>query len=161
MTSLPGFVLFGAPRTKKNSSRVVTIPKKGARRCALCGHRPGFPKLLPSEAHEDWFDEAMQQAPGIVSELGRRGVELPLVALVNVRALFYRERDTGDACGFYQALGDWLQAAGILQDDRLIESWDGSRRLKDAADPRIEVWIEVVEERAVTRDLFSEVGQNA
>lgn len=29
-------------------------------------------------------------------------------------------------------------------DDRQIEDWDGSRRLVDAADPRVEIYISIV-----------------
>jgi Holliday junction resolvase RusA-like endonuclease len=46
-----------------------------------------------------------------------------------------------------------LQSAGILSNDNQIEDWDGSRRLKDAGRPRVEIYITVVQERAVQEDL--------
>ena len=35
-------------------------------------------------------------------------------------------------------------SAGIIADDRQIEDWDGSRRLIDAANPRVEIYITLV-----------------
>ena len=58
---------------------------------------------------------------------------------VNCRAWIYREALRGDAVGFYQAIGDALQHYSILDDDKRIVSWDGSRLLKDAERPRVEI----------------------
>lgn len=66
---------------------------------------------------------------------------LPIRENVNVRALFFREKNIGDAVGFYQALADALQEGGIVANDRQIVSWDGSRLLKDTERPRIIVTI--------------------
>ena len=60
---------------------------------------------------------------------------------VNVSAAFYRDKLTGDAVGYYQALADALEEGRIVENDRLIVSWDGSRLLKDAKNPRIELEI--------------------
>lgn len=153
VTEIPGFVIVGPPRTKKTHSRIVTIPTKGSHRCRLCGKMPGFPKLLPSEAYEEWEKAALSQCYGIKAELVRRGVVLPLVASVSIEALIYRRQASGDAAGFYQAIGDMLQAAGIIKDDKQIEDWDGSRRLKDAARPRVEIYISVIEDIPVQEEL--------
>jgi len=67
---------------------------------------------------------------------------LPITDEVNCRALFYRDALRGDAVGYYQALADALEEAGIVKNDRLIVSWDGSRLLKDADIPRIEVTLD-------------------
>ena len=153
------FEVQGSPRTKKTSQRIVQIrPKNGGR---------SFTKILPSAAHAEWFKLAMQQAPGIRSELACAGLELPLEGWLAVEAVVYRERDTGDLLGYLQALADWLQepkanehgktirdGAGIIHDDVQIRSWDGSRLMKDAACPRIEVSISVMAARPVERDLF-------
>ena len=153
MKEIPGFAIrSSAPRTKKNSARVVTIPAKGARRCHACGKMPGFPKVLPSEAYETWERAALREMLVIVPALRAAGVELPITAPISVEALVYVEpradgkmrADVGDVCGYYQAVGDMLQAAGIIADDRQIEDWDGSRRLIDAANPRVEIYITLV-----------------
>lgn len=153
MNVLPGFTISGPPRTKKNSSRIVTIPFKGGKRCPCCGRVDGFPKLLPSKAYEEWEGFALEQCLRIKAKLRQRGIELPIAGLVSIEALIYREQLSGDTVGFYQAIGDMLQAAGILVDDQQIEDWDGSRRLKDAARPRVEIFITVVQARAVQEPL--------
>lgn len=161
------FTVWGAPRTKKNSP-IIT------------GKR-----LIPSAAYRKWFKQAQLQAPqirlGLVTGVTRatllktwslgtisEGVysivdppTLPIKGLVSIRALFYRERNSGDLLGFEEALADWMQVprmskrnpgklsrdgAGIIEDDRQIVSWDGSRPFKDAEHPRIEVRITIFEE---------------
>jgi hypothetical protein len=157
------FTVPGPPRTKKTSQRIVQIKAKGGGR--------GFTKILPSEAFMEWFKRAMQYAPLIRAQLARAGVRLPITAFVQVRATFYRDRDSGDLLGYEQALADWLQApkinergklirqgAGVIADDVQIRSWDGSRLSKDAACPRIEVELSVIGERPASGDLFEEEG---
>jgi hypothetical protein len=129
-----------SPKTKKNSPMIV----------------PGVrhPILLPSEAYREWERFALEslKKAGIVEPvmMGRKANGKPDVRLrwtvaeaidypVNCCALVYRDARVGDCCGYYQAIGDMLQAAGIVADDRWISSWDGSRLLKDAARPRIEI----------------------
>ncbi|CAB4184742.1 hypothetical protein UFOVP1122_28 [uncultured Caudovirales phage] len=105
------------PRTKKTSGRIVR-----------CGK---FPKLLPSKAFEEWQAGAVGDLRKCVS----RAVDYP----VNCNASIYRDALRGDAVGFYQAIADLLEVAGVVLNDRLIVSWDGSRLLKDAKLPRVEV----------------------
>lgn len=132
------FTIPGAPRTKKNSQRLGVGPKK----------------IRPSAAYEKWFDAAMSQAPPIVVAANRI-TRLPYALPVAVEAHFYLDVQSGqwgDLNGYQQALGDWLQAAkcdrhgrrlrngaGIIDDDQLIRSWDGSRIHTDLSAPRIEV----------------------
>lgn len=124
-TNALSLTINGAPRTKKNSGRIV--------KCGV------FPRLLPSKAFEDWNRDAQQL---IRMQLPPNWG--PLHAPVNCKALFYRKADIGDACGYYQALADALEEAEVVFNDGLIVSWDGSRMLKDAKNPRIEVLIEVL-----------------
>lgn len=116
-------IIYGAPRTKKTSNRIVRIGK---------GPR-SFTKILPSKAHEEWFYKALPQA---VSARNRT-----FATDVRVTALIYRESYAGDLVGYLQAIGDLLERSGILENDRLITSWDGSRLLKDSAVPRVEIEI--------------------
>jgi len=110
--------ILGAPRTKKNSSRVLTF---GTRR-----------KIVPSEPYLRWRDAAVMQIP--------RALRLPDQPY-NCRLLIYRERRTGDAVGYYQAVADMLEEAGVLSDDKWIVAWDGSRLLHDKHRPRVEIEI--------------------
>ena len=112
--------LHGAPRTKKNH-----------------GFRTKQGHQMPSAAYSAWdFTAQMQLAKWRAENSG-----WPLVGPVNVSALFYREAFVGDAVGFYQALADTLEKGLIVTNDRLIISWDGSRLLKDADSPRVEIEI--------------------
>lgn len=148
-TKTATFSILGAPRTKKTSNRIIQIKAKGGGR--------GFTKILPSEAHEAWFKDALFQAPAIRQRLSAMGLELPILGSICVSATFYRERNAGDLLGFAQALADWMQepkmlpsgkqsraGAGIIRDDVQIIAWDGSRLSKDASCPRIDVSLQVV-----------------
>lgn len=128
---LLAFVIFGAPRTKKNHSRIV-------------GRNTGRMRLLPSEAHEEWERVALGSMYGIRAAARKFGVGLPIAEDVNCRAVFYRQANIGDANGYYQALADFLQNAGIVKNDQQIKQWDGARLRKDSANPRIEVWLEAI-----------------
>jgi Holliday junction resolvase RusA-like endonuclease len=97
---------------------------------------------IPSEAYEVWDAQAQPQFAKIRSE---SKVTLPIGFDVNVRALFMRQTNIGDAVGFYQSLADSMEKGGILINDRQIVSWDGSRMLKDAKNPRIIVTVERAE----------------
>jgi Holliday junction resolvase RusA-like endonuclease len=119
------FVIPGAPRTKKNSS--------------MLSFRGRAPRMLPSKAFREWNKQAQICLMLIHGELGGSPL-LPLMVPVNCRALFFLDRDwRGDAVGYYQALADALEEGGIVENDRLITQWDGSRVMVDAANPRIEV----------------------
>ncbi len=121
--------IVAAPRTKKNSGIITT--------------RGRYPRILPSAAFSAWNRIAQLQLAAVRAAIKNNGYAsmLPYAEPVNVRALFYRERLTGDAVGYYQALGDALQEGLIVENDRLIVSWDGSRMLKDKDNPRIEIEI--------------------
>lgn len=119
------FIITGPPRTKKNHGRRI---KRGKRTYTI-----------PSEAYETWNESAQLQFAKIRAEAS---IRLPITENVNVRALFMRHADVGDAVGFYQAIADSMENAGILENDRQIVSWDGSRLLKDKDNPRIIVAVE-------------------
>lgn len=150
---VPGFVLRGAVRSKKTSQRIVTIPTKGSRKCHACGGLRGFHKILPSEAHERWHKAAMAECWQIKAILAQRGVVLPIAGPVNVEAIFYQDANRSDATGLYESLADLLQDALIIVNDKQIESWDGSRRRVDKANPRVEVFIEILGDVAVQESL--------
>ena len=118
------FVITGPPRTKKNHGRRIM--------------RGGRVYSIPSEAYETWDASAMVQ-------LKKQFSGDPIASEVNCRALFFRHANVGDAVGFYQALADTLEHAGVLTNDQLIRSWDGSRLLKDKDNPRVIVTLEISE----------------
>lgn len=61
---------------------------------------------------------------------------------IHVRFLFYREtQHRVDLSNLYEFAQDVLQHAGIIMDDFLIQSHDGSRKLYDPINPRTEIYI--------------------
>lgn len=137
------------PRTKKTSPRII----------------PGLkhPILLPSAAYVEWERAAIRsllgegiikRVPGEKPTYRVQAVE-PIDFFVNCRASIYRDALRGDAVGFYQAIGDFLQLAGIVTNDKYICSWDGSRLLKCTKQPRVEIELTPVE--AAAKNLFGDV----
>lgn len=126
------------PVTKKNSAQIIPGRKFGA--------------LLPSEAYQTWSAGSLRafREAGMV-ERYRATVSgklrtlyrwLPWPAIdypINCRAFIYRHAAIGDAVGYYQAVGDLLELAGAVANDKWIVSWDGSRLLKDPGRPRVEI----------------------
>lgn len=119
------FVIPGDPRTKKTHQRILKT-------------RDGRPFLAPSSEWVAYEKDALSRLTEFVSQLS---AYFPIDYQVAIKALFFRKANVGDITNFEQGLGDLLQNAGILADDKLIESWDGSRKLKDAANPRVEIEI--------------------
>lgn len=135
-------VILGPPRTKKNHGRVI---KRGRRTFHV-----------PSEAQVAWADEAVRQLArqsaayprttvtrrrkdkrtGAMYDEERRVI---LTSPVNLCASIYRDADRGDAVGYYQAIADALEAAAVVENDKLIVSWNGSRLLIDRDRPRVEI----------------------
>jgi hypothetical protein len=77
--------------------------------------------------------------PHRLSAVSGASMEGPISRPVELRALVYRDADRGDLVGYLQAISDLLQAGGVIQDDRLIYSYDGSRLLLDRQRPRVEL----------------------
>ena len=127
-------VIPSAPRTKKTSNRVVRVGTRG--RCPVCKQQiGGRPLVLPSEAWEAWRDANLPWLRQAAAKIGACPLRVP----VNCAAIFFRDAARGDAVGYYQGLADLLQEAGVVIDDRWIETWDGSRIQVDHDRPRTEV----------------------
>lgn len=126
------FVIFGAPVTKKNSQRMAVNRRTG--------HR--FP--IPSKPYERWVRHAQVQARVQFFGAGRVKITRPC----RLKATFYRKRAAGDLDNFLAALFDMLQLAGLVENDRLIASVNGTRLDKDAKRPRIEFELEVLGDRS-------------
>ena len=107
------FALPGAPRTKKNHGKVV---QRGRRKFHV-----------PSDAFTAW------QAGCLAHVLKNPVLKLGLESPVNCTAIFLRDRENGDAVGYYQGLADVLQHCGIVVDDKLVTQWDGSRLMRNPA----------------------------
>ena len=129
------FVLPVTPRTKKNHGSVI---KRGERKFHI-----------PSEPYREMEGKILKWASAIAGLMIRDGRAHDMSALnlsqpLNCSAIFHREKNIGDAVGYYQGLADALEAAGIVSDDKWITQWDGSRLAKDATRSRIEVTLTAI-----------------
>lgn len=116
--------LPGAPRTKKNSQRVLPmISAVGLRELIQALSRATshgesikilMTKILmtvqPSEGFQEWFGLLYLQRTFIQSEMIAKGVKPPIMERVSIAAAIYREADRGDATGYYDAIADAIQA---------------------------------------------------
>ncbi len=111
--------VFGIPRTKKNSQRITRIK--------------GRISIQQSAAYKKW------ERTCVIKFANNSKKHNPIDYSVNCKALFYREKNIGDAVNFYQGIADLLEKHNILIDDKYIKSWDGSKLLKDNINPRVEI----------------------
>ena len=121
-------VLYGDPRTKKNSMRLIK-----------CGN---YPRLMPSKAYEEYEQSCLMQLKH--GEL----IDYP----VNVACKFYmRTRRKVDLVNLLESIDDILVKGMILQDDNsgIIQGHDGSRVLYDKENPRTEVEITQMENEII------------
>lgn len=99
--------------------------------------RTGVPMLGKSRVLSSTETAAMWE---IVKQRG--GSFDPISSPVAVRFLFYRKtKRRCDLSNLIELPQDALVKAGILQDDSLVHSYDGSRKLYDPKNPRTEITI--------------------
>jgi Holliday junction resolvase RusA-like endonuclease len=122
------FTVLGDTRVKKNSRQWV---KRGKKMCSIA-----------SDAYLFWEESAVIQ---LRRQWGRQPA-IPKDLEVNAAFLLYMEthRKT-DTSNLYQGPEDALQRAKILEDDCCIVSHDGSRRLYDKDNPRVEITLTIAE----------------
>ena len=114
-------IIPGAVRIKKNSRRIYGFGK--------------FKKSLPSEAYVEWEKQA--RADFIMNH--RR---FPVITTeCHVCATIFYKGQRPDLSGAMESIGDCLEGL-VWENDRLIESWDGTRLIKDNKNPRTVVVVE-------------------
>lgn len=117
------FVILGAPPVKKNRMQIVTNPKIAR------------PFLVPNQKYKKWRSHAVQQ-------LKSEWRDVPLSDFLHVRALFFLPNARRvDLSNLLEAPADALEEAGVIENDYFISSWDGSRRMLDRNNPRIELTV--------------------
>lgn len=115
--------LYGEPRTKKNSARILT-------------GRAGRPYVAPSKAYVDYETDCLRQI---------KRPRSPISARVNVRCVYYMKTARRvDLVNLIEATTDILVKARVLEDDnsKIVAAHDGSRVELDRKNPRVEIWIE-------------------
>jgi len=119
-------VIQGAPVTKSNSQRIWRGPG-------------GRPRVVQSAAYVAWEKSALEQLACLPPS---PATNIP----VSLRAIFYRAKRIGDLGNLLKALCDVIERAGIVENDRLIVSFDGSRLAWDKVRPRVEFELAVFSE---------------
>lgn len=121
------FVVYGEPKTKKNSSQIVINPKT---------HRPF---ITPSKSYKDWCRVVTKQL-AVRPDRPREPIDYP----VQVSYRFYMPtRRMVDDLNLSAAMDDILVQAGILLDDNrdIVAYHDGTRVYYDKENPRVEIRI--------------------
>jgi len=113
-------ILYGDPRTKKNSPRLFV---RGRRAC-----------MLPSKAYCDYEKACIEQI--------HESQKLKLNYRMNLQAVYYMKthRDV-DLGNLLAATCDILVKAGVLEDDnvKIVATHDGSNVFYDKELPRVEI----------------------
>ena len=103
------FFLDGKPVTKKNRPRIF----RG---------REGRPFVMPSAESEDWTKDIVRQLEWAMPLPFRFAQPLNLNACIGVKSI-----EVGDIGNYLAAICDALQAANVVDDDKWIRAFDGSR----------------------------------
>lgn len=114
-------IITGQPVTKKNSTVV---------RCLN-----GKPLVLPSKAYRAYEKEALEHIKNNPGETFAG----PVIITVHY---WLKDNRRPDLTNLLQATADILEKAGVIDNDRNIVSWDGSRIMgTDRNNPRTEIEI--------------------
>jgi len=131
MTILEKFTITGDPVTKKNHRPIWR------------NRRTGVPMLGKSSKLASAEEIAHIEIRNQRTVVGR------ICSPVAVQFLFYRKtRRRCDLSNLYELPQDALVSAGVIEDDVLIESHDGSRKLYDPKNPRTEITISLYTDTA-------------
>ena len=123
--------IYGNPVTKKNSQRILYKFTKFGRKT---------PFIAPSKAYVDYETDCLRQI---------KRPRSPISARVNVRCVYYMKTARRvDLANLIEATTDILVKAHVLEDDnsKIVAAHDGSRVDYDKQNPRVEIWIEEMEE---------------
>ncbi len=129
-------VVLGASRVLKNNKqaaavgfKVVENPKPRTPKCPEC-RTPirGIVTVRSSDAAKRFMDEAILQ----LRVTWNRKFRSPIVT-------YLPSSQTPDASNLYEGPQDALQAAGVIENDQQIQTHDGSDRLTDRLNPRVEI----------------------
>ena len=115
-----------APRTKKNSQRIVIVHNR--------------PLIMPSKLYKDYEKACGEFVPKL---------EAPISCKVNVKCLYYMPtRRKCDLNNLLEATTDMLVHYKVVEDDNytIIAGHDGSRVYYDKENPRTEIFIKKIDE---------------
>lgn len=118
--------LFGEPRTKKNSQRIIRAGKRNI--------------VIPSKAYEEYENACLWQIAGKHKTLN---------AKMNLKCTYYlKQKRRVDLANLIEATQDILTAAFTITDDNIdiIGGLDGCRVYIDKDNPRVEIELTEMQE---------------
>ena len=116
-------IIYGEPRSKKNSMQIITVG--------------GRPRLTQNKRYKDYERDAVSQIEGAHQSFH-------IDYRCNLKCIFYRStRRRCDISNLHEACDDILVKAGVIEDDnwKIVGGHDGSRIRFDPAAPRTEITI--------------------
>ena len=122
-------VITGQTPSKKTSSQIIFNKKTHKR------------MIIPNKQYQAWIGGAILQLQA------QWGFATPIDRPCEVKTTTYRlTKRKCDLVNLLQAIHDALQAAGVIDDDFLIHSIDGSRRFLgcDKGEERTEIFINIL-----------------
>ncbi len=120
------FTIEGQPASKKNSLRAFQVR--------------GRQVVMQSKQSTAWEKTAIEQLLAGKFKYRNDPNCHRAEQRWNLRALFYRTHEApGDLGNFLASACDALERAGVVENDRYIAGFDGSRMLVDKARPRVEI----------------------
>ena len=138
-------IIYGRPATKKNSGKIIMI-RQG-------WHK--IPKMIPSDTFLEYEKSAVKQLKHVRPAM-------PLSWPMRMTAHYYLpdHKWWPDLIGLEQATQDILETAGIITNDRLIVSKDGSRIAGiDAKNPRTEITLYVLPPTDISYQIDKQVKE--
>lgn len=117
------FTIYGEPRTKKNSSRIVKIGS--------------YHKIIPSKQYLAYEKDFVQQAINM-------RVNKKIAYKANIACIYYmKTRRKVDLTNLLSGTMDCLVSSGVIEDDNctIAYSHDGSYVDYDKNNPRVEIEI--------------------
>lgn len=113
--------IYGQPITKKNSQQIIMAGKR--------------PCIIQSKAYRQYAKLAKEQ-------IALLGACKPFYTPIQVTCLYYLATiRTPDLCNLMASTHDILEDAGIILNDELIKSVDGSRIIGKDPNPRVDIEI--------------------
>lgn len=121
-------IIRGKPLSWKNSRQIIFKRDNGGQRAAA----------VKNAAQKRWFESAITQLRA--QWIGEDPI--PESERLNVSIVSYlATRRLIDADNLYGGPHDALQESGVIENDSSIQTHDGSDRLYDKEDPRVEITI--------------------